>query len=145
MSGDPPSGYERLDQVMGQIARESAAQLHVYPRAGHPVRRVVLQDSRDERGTMFTSAQLETDGTLRITGADTGSRVSEFFGDAITSYDWVYVVASDRVGALCSALGGHAGDDVLSILAAYYEQGHGRLHEVLTGPQVAASFSNWHS
>jgi hypothetical protein len=48
---------------------------------------------------------MEDDGTLRVAGHDTGTRVSDFFGTAITSYEWVYVVPSERVNALLQALG----------------------------------------
>jgi hypothetical protein len=43
----------------------------------------------------------------------TGPGVSEFFGDAITSYDWAYMIAPDRTGTLLTLLGDRAGDDVL--------------------------------
>jgi hypothetical protein len=52
-------------------------------------------------------------------------RVSEFWGDAITSYEWVYLVAPDRIPALVRLLGGHDGDDVLALLAAYHQRAGG--------------------
>ena len=70
-------------------------------------------EAGNERGTQFEAAQIDDDGTLRVTGHHTGPGVSEFFGAAITSYDWAYVIAPDRVTTLLSLLGGHAGDDVL--------------------------------
>jgi hypothetical protein len=130
---------------MRQVADQVGATLHIYQHPGRAARRVILRDTRNERGTQFESAQLDDDGTLRVTGHHTGLGVSEFFGDAITSYDWTYVIAPDRVGALLTMLGGQAGDDVLDLLAAYYDQHGGRVNDLLQRPQVAANFSNWHS
>jgi hypothetical protein len=104
-----------------------------------------LRDTRNERGTQFEAAQIDDDGTLRVTGHHTGPGVSEFFGAAITSYDWAYVIAPERVGTLLTLLGGHAGDDVLDRLATYHNQHGGQVNDLLCGPQVAAKFSNWHS
>src|SRR5215472_3179188 len=126
---------------MAQIARQTGATLHVYQHPGRSVRSVVLRETRNERGTQFEAAQIDDDGTLRVTGHHTGPGVSEFFGAAITSYDWAYVIAPDRVGTLLTLLGGHAGDDVLDRLAAYHDQYGGRVNDLLRGPQVAAKFS----
>ena len=103
-----PESRENLDQAMAAIAAQTGATLHIYPRPGHAVRRVALRDTRDDRGTQFEAAQMEDDGTLRVVGHDTGAGVSDVFGTAITSYEWVYVVPSGRVGALAQALGGWA-------------------------------------
>jgi hypothetical protein len=81
---------------------------------------VVLRDTRNDRGTQFEAAQIEDDGTLRVTGHHTGPRVSESFGAAITSYDWAYVIAPDRTATLLTLLGGHTSDDVLDLLATYH-------------------------
>jgi hypothetical protein len=43
------------------------------------------------------------------------------------------------------ALGGQAGDDVLALLVADYQQHGGQLSLVLKRPEVGAQFSNWHS
>jgi hypothetical protein len=64
---------------------------------------------------------------------------------AITSYEWVYVVALARVAALLRLLGGAEDDDVLDALATYYQQHDGQLSELLRGPEIAAEFDNWHS
>jgi len=140
-----PDARRRLDETMRQIADQTGATLHIYQHPGPAARRVILRDTRNERGTQFEAAQIDDDGTLRVTGHHTGPGVSEFFGDAITSYDWAYVIAPDRVGTLLTLLGGHAGDDVLDLLAAYQDQHGGRVDDLLRGPQVAADFSNWHS
>jgi hypothetical protein len=55
------------------------------------------------------------------------------------------VIAPDRVGTPFTLLGGHAGDDVLDLLATYYDQHGGQINDLLRGPQVAAMFSNWDS
>src|SRR5262249_45888322 len=130
---------------MRQIAEQTGATLHIYQHPGSAARRVILRDTRNERGTQFEAAQMDVDGTLRVTGHHTGPGVSEFFGAAITSYDWAYVIAPDRVETLLTLLGGQAGDDVLDRLAAYHDQNGGQVNDLLRGPQVAAKFSNWHS
>ena len=140
-----PQAHGKLDQIMAQIASEMGATVHAYPRPGRAVRRVILRDIRDDGGTRLETAQIEDDGTLRIIGHDTGSRVSEFFGPAITSYEWVYVVAPARVDALLRLLDGAEDDDVLAALATYYQQHGGQLSELMRSPEVAADFDNWHS
>ena len=140
-----PGARARLDETMAQIAQQTGATLHVYHHPGRAARRVVLRDTRDDRGTQFEAAQLDDDGTLCVTGHHTGPGVSEFFGQAITCYDWAYVIASDRVGILFTVLGGQTGGDVLGLLATYHDQHGGQMNDLLRGPQVAATFSNWHS
>jgi hypothetical protein len=140
-----PDARARLDETMAQIAGQTGATLHVYHHPGRAARRVVLRDARDDRGTQFEAAQLDDDGTLRVTGHHTGPGVSELFGDAITSYDWAYVIAPDRVGTLFILLGGHAGDDVFDLLATCHDEHGGQINDLLRGSQVAAAFSNWHS
>jgi len=145
MPGDEMGGRGQLDSRMAEIAQATGAVLHAYPRPGRAVRRVILRDFSDDRGTRFEAAQIEDDGTLRIVGHDTGRRVSEFFGAPIASYEWVYVVRPERVGALHAGLAGEEGGDVLAALEAYYQRHEGRLHALLTSPEVAAGFDNWHS
>jgi hypothetical protein len=140
-----PGARARLDETMTQIADQTGATLHVYHHPGRAARRVVLRDTRNDRGSQFEAAQLEDDGTLHVTGHHTGPGVSEFFGDAITSCDWAYVIAPGRVGALFTLLGGPAGDDVPGLLATYHDQHGGQINDLLRGPQVAATFDNWHS
>ena len=108
-----PDARRRLDETMRQIAEQTGATLHIYQHPGPAARQVILRDTRNERGTQFEAAQIDDDGTLRVTGHHTGPGVSEFFGAAITSYDWAYVIAPERVETLLTLLGGHAGDDVL--------------------------------
>ena len=140
-----PESRENLDQAMAAIAAQTGATLHIYPRPGHAVRRVALRDTRDDRGTQFEAAQMEDDGTLRVVGHDTGAGVSDVFGTAITSYEWVYVVPSGRVNALARALGAKPGYDVLDALASYYQQHDGRISQLLRSPEIAAEFDNWPS
>ena len=140
-----PDARRRLDETMRQIAEQTSATLHIYQHPGPAAHRVILRDTRNERGTQFEAAQIDDDGTLHVTGHHTGPGVSEFFGAAISSYDWAYVIAPDRVATLLTLLGGHAGDDVLDRLAASHEQNGGQVNDLLRGPQVAAKFSNWHS
>jgi hypothetical protein len=70
-----------------------------------------------------------------------GDRVPQRY---LASYNWAYVIAPDRVGTLLTLLGGHVGDEVLDLLAAYHDQ-HGRkINDLLRSSQVAATFNNWH-
>jgi hypothetical protein len=66
-------------------------------------------------------------------------------GGGVTSYDWVHVVAPDRVAALIRLLGGHDGDDVLALMATYYQRMRGQIIDVMNHPDVAAHFDNWPS
>jgi hypothetical protein len=136
---------EDPEAMLARIARETGGTLRRYPKPGNAVRRVVLRDSRDDRGSQFEAAQLEDDGTLRITGHDQGSTVSDFFGEDITSYEWVYVVAAERTANLSRLLGGTEDDDVLDLLASYHARTHGTISAVLKDSEVAAEFSTWHS
>jgi hypothetical protein len=126
--------------TMAEIARQAGGTLHVHPRPGRAVRNVVLRDIRSDHGAQFEAAQLEDDGTLRITGHDHGAGVSEFFGDQITSYEWVYVVAPERIGNLVRLLGGQDGADVLAVLAAYHERRDGLISDMLRRPEVPSDF-----
>jgi hypothetical protein len=135
----------RLDETMEQLARDTGGTLHIYPRPGEAQRRIVLRDVRTGTDSSYEDAVVESDGTVRVTGVDRGAKVSSFFGEDIVSYDWVYVVSSERVADLVAALGGGDGDDVLALLAAYYERENGRLYPLLTSAAVGAAFSNWHS
>lgn len=145
MTSGPPEPADDLARALARIAEETGGRLHVWPRSGQAIRRVVLRDLSDDRGRQFETAQLEVDGTLRITGHDQGKAVSEAFGSDITSYEWVYVVAPDRVAALVRSLDGGDGDDPLAVLAAYHQRANGQISAKLRHPDVAAEFSNWHS
>jgi len=140
-----PENRDTLDQTMAAIAEQTGATLHTYPRPGYAVRRVVLRDTCDERGTQFEAAQIEDDGTVRVAGHDTGPGVSRVFGAAITSYEWVYVIPPGRVAALVQALGAAQRDDVLDALASYYRQHDGQISQLLRSPEIAAEFDNWPS
>jgi hypothetical protein len=138
-------GQERVREILAEVTEQAGGTLHVYPRPGRAVRRVVLRDTRDDKGWQFEAAQVEDDGTLRITGHDQGPGVSEVFGAGITSYEWAWVVAPDRVEVLLRHIGGGDGADVLGVLAAWHEQTGGRISSLLRSPDIGAEFSNWHS
>jgi hypothetical protein len=141
-SDDAP---EDLETTLARIAESAGGTLHLYPKPGTAARRVVLRDLRDDRGSQFEAAQIETDGTLRITGHDQGAGVSEAFGEDISSYEWVYVIPPDRIGRLIRLLGGTESDDVLDLFAAYHARTNGIVSALLKHPDVGADFSNWHS
>jgi transcriptional regulator with XRE-family HTH domain len=130
------------DEFMAQIAQTAGGTLHIYPRPGHAVRSIILRDLRDDRGTHFEVAQIEDDGTLRIIGHDTGPAVTDFFGEGITSYEWIYTIAPGKVGDLLNTLNG---TDVLAALASYYQQTGGQLSSLLKSRDIAADFENWQS
>jgi hypothetical protein len=138
-------GVDRVEAVLGEVAAQGGGTLRREPQVGREVRQVVLRDVRDELGSQSELAVVEDDGTLRVLGHDQGARVSVFFGSGITSYEWAYVVPAGRVPNLVGALGGGGDDDVLDLLAGYYERTGGRVGNLLRRPEVAAEFSNWHS
>jgi hypothetical protein len=141
---DRDDAAREFEELLTEVARETGGTVHMYPRPGQAARQVVLRDLRTDQGTQHLAAQIEADGTLRITGHDQGPGVSSVFGSDITDYEWVYVVAPDRVGALAAALGGTPDDDVLRLLADH-TAGGGRLDPILRSAAVAAQFANWHS
>jgi tetratricopeptide (TPR) repeat protein len=143
MDDPEANAADELTADLQAVASEQGGTLHVYPRPGRAIRRVVLRDQTDQRGSQYEDAVLEADGTLRVFGQDQGSGVSEVFGEDITSYDWVYVVAPDRIGNLVRALGGNSGDDVLALLAAYHQRTNGVISSLLKGAEVAAEFDSW--
>ena len=145
LQGQQADAVHALDQAIAGMARQAGATVHGYPRPGRADRRVVLREDTDDRGTRYEDAALEDDGVVRISGHDQGRRVSDFWGSAITSCEWVYVVAADRVPALIRLLGGHDGDDVLALLSSHYQHIGGRIDDLMKHPDLAAHFDNWHS
>lgn len=128
-----------LDRFLDEIAQATGGTLHAYPRPGRAVRSIVLRDIHDDNGSQHEAAQLEDDGTLRVAGHDQGPALAEFFGDGVTSYEWVYVIAPDKVSALVRVLGGHDSDDALALLAAYHQHTQGKIYDLLTGPDPPSS------
>ena len=137
------SAPHRVHQIPG--TQQTASATRACPPPGRAVRRVLLRDTSDEGGTQFETAQIEEDGTLRVIGHDQGAGVTEFFGEGITSYEWVYTVAPDRVASLLVLAGGQPGQDPLDALAAYYDRTGGQTTELLEDPRVAADLSSWRS
>ena len=134
-----------LDEVMTAIPSESGAALSSYPRPGIAVRQIVLRDLENDRGTQLEIAQVETDGTRRIVGKDTGLQVTEHFGAGITCYEWVYIVPPEKIASLRRALAIQEGSDVLTAFAAYYDERSGRIYDLLRSTDVDADFANWHT
>ena len=141
-------GEDARQQILNdlqEVAAQVGGTLHAYPSPRRPVRRFTLRESRTETDTQFEEVVLDADGTVYVVGEDHGSGVSSVFGEDITSYEWVYVLPPDRIPHLVEALGGAGDDDVLMLIKTHYEATHGRLHAVLCGPDVNATFANWHS
>jgi len=157
----PPQDAERLT---GKYARARAALLGTPPipdpllaaveRAGVTVTRfdsrrsdervVVLQDVATEGGTKSISISMDSSGTFRWRGHDTGEEVAKFWGPGVSDYEWVHAVLPHRVHKLVAALQGQPGDDVLDLVRSRFEEGVD-VPIVLRGESVNAEFSNWHS
>jgi hypothetical protein len=88
------------------------------------VRQVVLREHRDGGGVAPSSRWPSWRPTAHFGSLATTrpARVGRIQAPAITSYEWVYVIPADRHASLVEALGGQAGDDVLALLVAYYQQ-----------------------
>ena len=110
------------------------------------VHRVVLEDRRDDRGSYYQEASLQPDGGIRVSGEGSGSVVEGFFGSGQEDYEWFYDVPPERVPTLLSALGASPTDDVLTVLAAYYElHGSANMGALLRAEPVRAEFHNFTS
>lgn len=132
-------------EILQQIADETGGTLQRYPRPRNPVRRLTLRDVVDGENSQFEEAVLDEDGTVFVIGADRGPKVTDFFGEGISSYDWVFVIAPEHVPDLVDIAGGTGSEDVLALVAALYARRNGRMHGPLTAPPVSAKFDNWHS
>lgn len=145
MTRERDPGRDQHNSAMAQISARTDPEPYSDPDPGPVVRGVLLRDTRDGENTQYEVAELHSDGTLRVTGCDTGPRVTGFFGPGITSYDWTYLIPPGKIASLLIALGRQPGDDILTALAAYHHQHNGRIYNLLTSPEVGASFGNWHS
>ena len=105
---------------------------------------VVLEDVVSDGSTQNVSISMDSSGTFRWRGHDTGDKVTEFWGSGISDYEWVFAVPPDRVQKLVDALRGRAGEDVLDLVRNRFEEGVD-IPQVLRGESVLAEFSNWHS
>ena len=135
----------RSSTISRRSRRRSVGPCTPYPSPLRPVRRLTLRQTRTETDTQFEEVVLDADGTVYVVGEDQGAGVSAVFGEEIRSYEWVYVLPPDRIPHLVEALGGAGSDDVLSLIKTYYESTDGRLHALLCGPDINATFANWHS
>ena len=88
-------------------------------------RTVLLFQSRDDRGTRSIWAHTLADGRLKIEGQDLGASVS-FFAEALTEYEWDWIVAAADVPNLPAYFGGKLGDDPLPLMRHWIEQANGR-------------------
>jgi hypothetical protein len=137
--GGGPTYTEPINAAMAEVAARTGAAV-----PGPAVRQVVLRDSHNDQASLVEVAVLEVDGTLRIFGQAKRPGKPRFFGSRVTFDEWMYVIPSARLHSLAQALGGDDGDDVLALLASYYQQHGGQLDSVLKRPEVGAEFSNWH-
>jgi hypothetical protein len=80
---------------------------------------IVLRDLTDAGGRRFLEARRREDGGISIAGQDLGLGVERAFGQGLTEYEWAWEIGPQDVPAAIEALGGHAGDDPLRVLAAW--------------------------
>ena len=81
--------------------------------------RVVLRELRDAGGTRSLTARRREDGAIVIEGQDLGPGVEAVFGPGLNEYEWAWMIGPDAFPAAIEALGGHEGDDLLGLLAAW--------------------------
>jgi len=62
MAAADEDAQHQLDRIIANVARETGGTVHVYPRPGRAVRRVVLRDTHGDRGHQFEAAQVEETG-----------------------------------------------------------------------------------
>jgi hypothetical protein len=92
---------------------------------------VVLQESRDDKGSHAVWAAHHRDGRLVIYGQDLGSTVSEHFGTTFTEYEYGYTVAAGDVPALVTALNGAPDSDPIELLRHHMSDPKALLHLVV--------------
>jgi hypothetical protein len=80
---------------------------------------VVLRHLRDAGGTRSLTARRREDGAVLIEGQDLGPGVGAAFGAGLNEYEWAWVIRPDAFPAAIEALGGHEGDDMLSLLVGW--------------------------
>lgn len=64
---------------------------------------VVMENTRDERGSFYRALRLQDDGSLVIEGQDLGRGVSDFWGDGLSEYEFARTVAPSDVAQLRAA------------------------------------------
>lgn len=136
---------DEIRRALEEVAEAHGGTVQQFPVHQDSVRSVVLRDVRSDDVVQYEAASIKTDGSLVVEGWDSGAKVSAFFGEGITSYDWTYVVAADRVPLLVEQLGGVPGSDVLELLKGYYDEHRGVLSPLLRSDTINADFHNWHS
>lgn len=145
MAAEDADARDQQDQAMAEIARQTAGTLRIYPRPGRAVRRVVLRDSRGDRGSQLEATKLEDDGTLRITGNDQGPGVTEFFGEGITSCGGPAWSPATGLPASCGSSAARTMTTCSPSWPFTTSAPAGQLSDMLNRPEVAADFDNWHS
>jgi hypothetical protein len=134
-----------IEEALRQVGESVGATVHRYPTPRNIVRGRTLRHVVHGEDSQFEGVVLTADGTVFVVGEDRGPRVTEIFGEGITSYEWVYVISPERVPDLRQVAGVAPDADVLEAVARLYERVGGRLYEPLTSPPVSATFDNWHS
>jgi hypothetical protein len=82
------------------------------------IRTVKLRDERDGRDSRSLTANLTSDGSLRIAGHDLGPKTAIVSEE--NEYEWTYTFPVDSVPALCAALSGADHEDILDVLDRGY-------------------------
>ena len=91
-----------------------------------PERSIVLREQQDADGVRHLGAEWRENGGLIIEGQDLGPGVERVFGAGLTEYEWTWSIAPEALDATVAALGGHEGDDVLTLLGDWSAAHGGR-------------------
>ncbi|MBX6750119.1 MAG: hypothetical protein IRY85_10700 [Micromonosporaceae bacterium] len=142
---DPREGNDPVEKALREVAEAVGGTVHRYPSPRNPVRRRTLREVVSGEDSQFEEAVLDADGTVYVIGRDSGPQVSAVFGEAVSTYEWVYVIAPGHVPDLRQVAGATAEQDVLEVVAQLYQRVSGRLYHPLTDPPVSAVFDCWHS
>jgi hypothetical protein len=82
------------------------------------VKKVVLRDERSGQDSRNLWAYMSEDGSLHVDGQDLGPATAPVSADG--EYEWFKTVRAADLPRLVELLGGHAGADVLDLLAERY-------------------------
>jgi hypothetical protein len=78
------------------------------------MRTVTLREERDRRESRHLWAYLDETGALHIDGQDLGPGTAPMSDHG--EYEWFQIIKTEHLPRLLGLLGGHPGDDILSLL-----------------------------
>lgn len=100
---------------------------------------LVLEDVRDENGTMYRAVSLTTAGELVIEGQDLGKRVEGVFG--CSEYEFIRRLSLDETEQLRRVFGLHAGEGLLATISQSFNS-TSELESLLKQHGIAGKFWN---